>query len=65
MREQSQVTIEVYNLLGNKVITLLDESQEAGYHRVTWNAEGQSSGMYFYKIQAGDLVETRRMLLLK
>ncbi len=63
--DPSHVTVEVYNLLGNNVVTLLDESQEAGYHQVTWNAEGQSSGMYFYKIEAGDLVETRRMLLLK
>jgi PKD repeat protein len=63
--EASHVTIEIYDLLGNRVITLLNESQEAGYHQVTWNAESQSSGMYFYVIRAGDLVETRRMLLLK
>ena len=63
--EASHVAIEIYDLLGNRVITLLDGSQEAGYHQVTWNAEGQSSGMYFYMIRAGDLVETRRMLLLK
>jgi hypothetical protein len=65
LTEQSHVAVEIYDLLDNKVITLLDESQEAGYHQITWNAERQSSGIYFYKIQAGGLVGTRRMLLLK
>ena len=61
----SHVVIEIYDLLGNRIITLIDESQEAGHHQVTWNAESQSSGMYFYRVQAGKYVETRKMLLLK
>ena len=61
----SDVTIDIYDLLGNKVETLIDKNQQAGYHRVIWNADDFSSGMYFYKIQARDFMDSRKMLLLK
>ena len=61
----SDVELDIYNVLGQKVETLVDENQPAGYHRVAWNAKDKSSGMYFYKIRAGDYVETKKMLLLK
>ena len=59
------VKLEVYNLLGRKVATLVDEGQEAGYKSVNWDASGVSSGLYFYKLTAGDCTETRRMMLVK
>ncbi len=67
---QSNVIIQVSNILGQKVRTLLDEIKPAGTHRITWNGtdrEGQpvSSGIYFYRFQAGEVVKTRKMLLLK
>jgi len=63
--EPSQVTIDIYNILGRRVETLVNRQQQVGYHQAIWNAVGFSSGVYFYKIQAGDYTETRKMLLLK
>jgi len=63
--EASDVKLEVYNLLGNKVATLVKGEQEAGYKSVTWDASEVSSGIYFCKLSAGDFTETRRMVLVK
>ena len=59
------VVIDIYDILGRKVETLVDERQPAGYHQVMWDAEGVSSGIYFYRIQAGEYAETKKMVLLK
>ncbi|MBD3170403.1 MAG: T9SS type A sorting domain-containing protein [candidate division Zixibacteria bacterium] len=61
----SDVKLEVYNLLGQKVATLVDGYQNAGIHAVNWDASEVSSGIYFYKLDAGDKVLTRKMSLLK
>jgi hypothetical protein len=61
----SDVKLEVYNLLGKKVGTLVDQQQEAGYKSVTWDASEVSSGIYFYKLNAGEYTETMRMTLIK
>jgi len=61
----NHVKLEVYNLLGQKLGTLVDEKQEAGYRSVIWDASDVSSGLYFYKLTAGDFSETRRMMLVK
>ncbi|UCC78387.1 MAG: T9SS type A sorting domain-containing protein, partial [Candidatus Zixiibacteriota bacterium] len=63
--EPSHVIIEIFDLLGRKVQTLVDQRQPAGHHQVTWNAKDKSSGIYFYKLKAGDYTEIRSMLLLK
>ncbi len=63
--EAGHVNIEIYDLLGRKVATPVDEEQEAGAYQVVWDAGDRSSGVYFYKITAGDFAETRRMVLLK
>ncbi|MCF7805838.1 MAG: M6 family metalloprotease domain-containing protein [Candidatus Marinimicrobia bacterium] len=68
--EESNVTIAVYDLLGQKVATLKNGNQKAGYYSVKWNGtndRGQklSSGVYFYQIRAGDFQKTRKMLFLK
>jgi hypothetical protein len=63
--EKNQVKIEVFNLLGQKVATLINTEQSAGRHSVNWNAESFSSGIYFYKISAGSFVETKKMMVLK
>ena len=60
-----QVNLEVYNALGQKVATLVDSKQQAGYRSVIWDASKVSSGLYFYKLTAGDFTETRRMILVK
>ena len=61
----SNVTIEIYDILGRKVETLVQGEQPAGYHQVRWDANDHSSGMYFYRIQAGEYTKTRKMVLLK
>jgi nitrous oxidase accessory protein NosD len=63
--EPSDVIIEIYDILGRKVETLVQGEQQAGYHQVIWNAGKRSSGMYFYRIEAGEYTETRKMVLLK
>jgi hypothetical protein len=64
------VTLKVYNILGQEVITLVDKNLPAGTYRVRWdgtNGSGRSvsSGVYFYRIQTGNYLHTKRMLLLK
>ncbi|MBD3290773.1 T9SS type A sorting domain-containing protein [candidate division KSB1 bacterium] len=68
--ENSEVTLEIYNILGQKVITLIDEIQTAGEKSVVWNGRNQlgeivNSGIYIYRMKAGDLTKTKRMLFLK
>lgn len=61
----SQVILKVYDVLGNEVATLVNEQKPAGSYEVKFNAEGLSSGIYFYKLQAGSLLETKKMILMK
>jgi hypothetical protein len=65
LTKSAYVTIEIYDLLGRKVETLFDAQEQAGYHQIIWNGDRVSSGIYFYRIQAGDFSETKKMLLLK
>jgi len=61
----SWVKLEVYNLLGHEVATLVDSRQQTGYRSVIWDASEVSSGLYFYKLSAGDFAETKRMMLVR
>ena len=63
--EPSTVVIEIYEILGRKVEMLVNEKQPAGYHHVIWDAIDRPSGIYFYRIQAGEYAETRKVVLLK
>ena len=58
-------TLRVYDILGREIATLINEYKPAGKYDVNWNAANLPSGVYFYKLQAGDFVETKKMLLLK
>lgn len=65
-----EVRIQIYNILGQKVRDLVDELQEAGYKMIQWDGrdgsgEEVSSGIYFYRIVAGDFVKCRKMTILK
>ena len=62
---RSEVLLVIYNLRGQEVARLIDGEQVAGFHSVTWDASNVSSGIYFYRLQAGDFVQTRKMVLLK
>jgi hypothetical protein len=55
----------VFNTLGQQVATLVQEEQDAGYHEVKFDGSGLSSGVYFYRLRAGDFVETRRLVLFR
>ena len=60
----SIVSLRIFNTLGQELTTLVNERKEAGYYQVTWNAT-VPSGIYFYRLQAGEFVETKKMILLK
>jgi len=59
------VRLEVYNILGQKVVTLVDGKQIAGYKTARWDAGSLSSGIYFYRLRAGNFVQTRKMVLIR
>jgi hypothetical protein len=59
------VELKIYNLLGQKVVTLVSETQNAGYHQVEWDASGFPSGVYFYRIKAGTYTDIKKILLIK
>lgn len=63
--QRSQVLLTVFNTLGQRLAELVKGEIEAGYHQVNFNASNLSSGVYFYRIQAGDFVQTRKLLLVR
>ncbi len=68
--EKSRVRLEIYNMLGQKVATVVDREMEAGFHTLSWNGRDASgaalaSGVYIYRLRAGDFVKARKMILLK
>jgi hypothetical protein len=63
--KSSEVRLIVCDILGREVSVLVDERKDTGVHEVKFDASGLSSGMYFYRLQAGDFVQTRKLLLLR
>ncbi|RLC47466.1 MAG: hypothetical protein DRH57_04005, partial [Candidatus Cloacimonadota bacterium] len=68
--KDTQVEISIYNIRGEKVRTLVDESKKAGYHSIIWNGTDHrnrelSSGVYLYKIKTDGYCATKKMLLIK
>lgn len=61
----SQVILKIYDLLGKEVKKLVDEQQNAGNYSVIFSASNLPSGIYFYQIQAGNFIQTRKLVLLK
>jgi hypothetical protein len=62
---KSHVTLLVFNTLGQQVASLVNETQESGYHEVKFDGSSLASGVYFYRLQAGTFVQTKRLLLLR
>jgi len=60
-----KVSLKIYDVLGKEVATIINENMEAGNYKKEWNAGSFSSGVYFYKLQAGNFVETKKMCLIK
>ncbi|HPN35795.1 MAG TPA: T9SS type A sorting domain-containing protein, partial [bacterium] len=70
LAKPAEVKLMVYNLLGNRVATLVNSRQTAGSYKVTWNAMDDwgrpvSAGIYFYRIEAGENVKMLKMMLIK
>jgi len=63
--EATMVTLKVFNALGEEVALLVDRIMEGGIHEVNFEAIGLNSGMYFYRIQAGEFTQVKKMTLLK
>ena len=65
LAKAGKTTVEVYNVAGQKIDTLVNSSLSAGSHSVTWNAAKFSAGVYFYTVKSGDFSKTMKMTLLK
>ncbi|HMN22929.1 MAG TPA: T9SS type A sorting domain-containing protein, partial [Ignavibacteriaceae bacterium] len=63
--ERSNVLIKIYDILGSEVKTLVNKEMEAGRYDVEFNAGGYSSGIYLFRMEAGNYVNTKKMILLR
>ncbi|MFH0733602.1 MAG: T9SS type A sorting domain-containing protein [bacterium] len=61
----SNVKLTIYNTIGKEIAVLVNGSMEAGNHNVNWNAGNNTSGMYFFKLEAGNFTATKKMMLIK
>ncbi len=61
----SKVSLKVYDILGNEVTTLVNEEKSPGKYEVQWNAAGFASGVYFYRLQAGEFISVKKLILIK
>jgi hypothetical protein len=63
--KQSNVLLKVYDILGNEVATLVNEEKSEGSYQIIFDASALSNGVYFYRLQSGNFVETKKMILVK
>ena len=63
--QPSQVQIKVFDVLGNEIETLVSEEKPTGTYEITWNAASLPSGVYFYQLQAGEFIQSKKMILIK
>lgn len=59
------VTLKVYDIVGREIATLINEAKQPGNYEVEFNAEGLSSGVYYYQLKSGSFIETKKMMVLK
>lgn len=65
LAHETHVKLEIFNVLGQKMMTLVEKNQSAGSHTVQFDAKGFASGVYFYQLTAGDFKQIRKMMLFK
>ena len=63
--ERQFISLRVYDVLGSEIATLISDVKNAGNYEISFDAVNIPSGVYFYKLQAGNFVETKKMMLLK
>jgi len=63
--QPSHVELKIYDVLGNEIQTLVNDKQTAGVHRVQFDSQGLPGGVYFYRLRAGERVETKKMTVVK
>ena len=61
----SHVNLSIYNILGQKVVTLVDKKQSAGHHQIKWDASGLASGIYLYHLKVNEHEISKKMVLMK
>jgi hypothetical protein len=61
----TEVELSIYNLRGQKIVTLVKTQKGAGYHQIEWDATGFSSGVYYYSLKAGEFQDVKKMILLR
>ncbi|HBC46757.1 MAG TPA: hypothetical protein DEO84_11735, partial [candidate division Zixibacteria bacterium] len=61
----SDVSLDIFDITGRKIETLTSGHQDAGEHQAVWNASGRASGIYFYRLKAGDVSKTEKCILIK
>ncbi len=65
LKESGKVTLKIYDMLGKEVMTLVNETQNAGSHLINFNGNGLASGVYFYKLDTGSFTQVKKMILMK
>jgi len=65
LNKDQHVSLKIYDVLGKEVITLVDDTKNAGYYEASFDASGLPSGIYFYRMQSGEYVSVKKLLLLK
>ncbi len=65
VKEQTNVTVTLYDAMGREVRTLVDSRHAPGKYEVQWNATNEASGVYYYQIRAGDWSATKSLILVK
>jgi hypothetical protein len=63
--KESNVRLTIYNVLGQEVRTLVNETEQAGYKSVSFDGSSLASGVYFYRLAAGSFTDVKKMLLIK
>jgi len=65
LQVSSNLLLEIYDVLGNKIVTLVNEEKQPGTYKINFDGSNLSSGIYFYTLTAGDFKSTKKLMLLK